>query len=430
LQRRYAALVNCHMQSAQSLAAGIHAVPDASASFATTLAAHRFLNNERVTLPALAEPLIESVRQEAPRECERFLLVAHDWSQLMYADHLSKKDRARLSSRGEPDGYELQSALAMSDRDGSPLAPLAMSLRAADGVHCSRDCQPRQALSPLDELEPTMRYIEERRLPLPAVHIIDAEADSVAHFREWSGQPNRWYLVRADDRLVAHQGDEQKCSALRAALHERQRFRYEREVLYHGRKASQWIAEAPVTLLRAGQRNRPAAGDRKRIAGVPLDLRLVISEVRDPQGVLLATWYLLTNLPEEVVAGDVALWYYWRWRIETYFKLMKSAGLNAESWQQETAAAIARRLLVASMACATVWRLARSTHPQAAPARRLLVRLSGRQMKHKQEFTIPAMLAGLWTLLSMIEVLNHYSLDEIRELAASCLATASPFQPP
>jgi len=418
------------MQSTQSLAAGIHAVPDASASFATTLAAHRFLNNERVTLPALAEPLIESVRQEASRECDRFLLVAHDWSQLMYPDHRSKKDRARLSSRGEPDGYELQTALAISDRDGSPLAPLAMSLRAADGVHCSRDCQPRQALSPLDELEPTMRSIEERRLPLPAVHIIDAEADSVAHFRQWSGQPNRWYLVRADDRLVEHQGNEQKCSALGAALDERQQFRYEREVTYQGRPASQWVAEASVTLRRAGQRNRPAAGDRKRIAGAPLDLRLVISEVRDPEGALLATWYLLTNLPEEVAAGDVALWYYWRWRIETYFKLMKTAGLNAESWQQETAAAIARRLLVASMACVTVWRLARSTHPQAVPARRLLVRLSGRQMKHRREFTIPALLAGLWNLLSMIEVLTHYSLDEIRELATLCLPTASPFQPP
>jgi len=418
------------MQSTQSLAAGIHAVPDASDSFATTLAAHRFLNNERVTLPALAEPLVEVVRQEAPRVCERFLLVAHDWSQLMYPDHQSKQDRARLSSRVEPDGYELQTALAISDRDGSPLAPLAMSLCAADGVHCSRDCQPRQALSPLDELGPTMRYVEERRLPLPVVHIIDAEADSVAHFREWSGHPNRWYLVRADDRLVEHEGVEQKCSALRAALHEWQRFRYEREVLYHGRKASQWIAEAPVRLLRAGQRNRPAAGDRKRIVGAPLELRLVISEVRDPEGALLATWYLLTNLPQEVAAGDVALWYYWRWRIETYFKLMKSAGLNAESWQQQTAGAIARRLLVASMACVTVWRLARSTHPQAAPARHLLIRLSGRQMKHGREFTIPALLAGLWTLLSMIDVLNHYSLDEIRELAALCLPTANPSRPP
>lgn len=123
-------------------------------------------------------------------------------------------------------------------------------------------------------------------------------------------------------------------------------------------------------------------------------------------------------------------WYYWRWRIETYFKLMKSTGLNAERWQQETAAAIASRLLVPSMACVTVWRLARSTHPQAAPTRQLLVRLSGRQIKHRGEFTIPALLAGLWTLLSMIEVLNHYSLDEIRELATLCLPTANPSQPP
>jgi hypothetical protein len=51
-------------------------------------------------------------------------------------------------------------------------------------------------------------------------------------------------------------------------------------------------------------------------------------------------------------------------------------------------------------------------------------------MKHRRGFTIPALLAGLWNLLSMIEVLNHYSLDEIRQIAALCLPTASPFQPP
>ena len=77
--------------------------------------------------------------------------------------------------------------------------------------------------------------------------------------------------------------------------------------------------------------------------GPALQLRLVVSEVRAADGTLLATWLLLTNLPAAVPAERVALWYYWRWRVESYFKLLKGAGLQLEHWQQETAAAIARR---------------------------------------------------------------------------------------
>ena len=55
---------------------------------------------------------------------------------------------------------------------------------------------------------------------------------------------------------------------------------------------------------------------RRRIAGSPLNLRLIISEVRVARGRVLAVWYLLTNVPAEVDAATIALWYYWRWRIE------------------------------------------------------------------------------------------------------------------
>jgi len=85
------------------------------------------------------------------------------------------------------------------------------------------------------------------------------------------------------------------------------------------------------------------------------------------------------------------LWYYWRWSIESFFKLLKSAGLQVEAWQQTTAPATAKRLLVASMACVTVWHLARSEHPQAPAARELLIRLSGRQMKRTTPYTMPAL---------------------------------------
>ena len=102
------------------------------------------------------------------------------------------------------------------------------------------------------------------------------------------------------------------------------------------------------------------------------------------------------------------MWYYWRWRIESYFKLMKSAGQALEDWQQESAGAITKRLLVASMSCVVVWRLARRDGPEATLLRYLLVRLSGRQMKRDRPVTAPALLAGFHTMLAMLDVLEHY----------------------
>lgn len=429
LQRRYWDLVTGHLQASQALAAGIHSLPGVAAPFAATLAAYRFLNNRRISLPALIEPLIEVARAEAATACDRYLLVVHDWSQLMYPQHDSKQDRVALSSKRVPEGYELQSALLVSDRDGSPLAPGVLSLRAADGVHCSRCGKVRQPESPLDELDFTMSYLERQQLPRPLVHVIDAEADSVGHFRQWSKRPGRYFLVRADDRLVEYAGQERRCSAIREELRRQNAFRQVREVLYRGKKAQQWVAEVPLRLVRAAQRNRPKTGDRQRIPGPPLSLRLVIAEVRDQTGQGLAYWYLLSNVPADVNAATMALWYYWRWSIETYFKLLKSAGMQVEVWQQETAAAIARRLLVASMACVTVWHLARSSHPQAETARQFLVRLSGRQMKYRQTFTLPALLAGFWVLVAMLDVLEDYSLQEIHELAKVALPTLQPKPP-
>lgn len=67
-------------------------------------------------------------------------------------------------------------------------------------------------------------------------------------------------------------------------------------------------------------------------------------------GHLLAEWYLLSNLEQEVAGERLALWYYWRWRIESYFKLLKGGGHQLENWQQESGEAVFKRLLIASQA--------------------------------------------------------------------------------
>jgi len=422
-------LVESHGAAVQALASGIHAVSQTTSAFAATQAAWRFFHNPRVSLSVLAAPLVEFARKESHIHCENYLLAAHDWSQLLYEQHPSKKDRLQLSSKHVPEGYEILTALLISDRDGLPIAPVEIGLRAADGVHCSRSEEVIAAVSPLDEILPVMEHVNQLSLPRPVVHIVDAEADSVDHYRQWDAA-GHLFLVRADNRLVQHAESEKRCSAIQAELRNQGKFKFSRPVLYRGRKAQQFVAEAAVVLTRAAQRNRPGVGDRRKIPGPPLALRLIVSEVRNLKGKLLASWFLLTNVAASVAAEQIALWYYWRWNIEKFFKLIKSAGLEVEEWQQESADAIARRLWVACMTCVSVWQLARSQQPAAKPARQLLIRLSGRQMKYGVKFTLPALLAGMWTLLTMLETLEHYTLDQLREIAAIALPKPFPATPP
>ena len=102
-----------------------------------------------------------------------------------------------------------------------------------------------------------------------------------------------FFLVRADDRLVEWESRERRCSVIQSILHERGKFREVRRVEYHGAPARQYVAEAQVRLLRTGQRNRPHAGDRQKLPGPALPLRLVLAEVCDGSGQTLATWRCL-----------------------------------------------------------------------------------------------------------------------------------------
>jgi hypothetical protein len=404
-----------HLSSAQLLAAGLRPPPSLARPMTAVQAAWRFYSNPQLTLPELAAPLRECARADVPAACENHVLVALDWCLLHYADHASKQDRVVLN--GSTDlGYELLNALAISDRDGSPIAPLCFELRADDGLHTTRAAAPLPAPSVLDGLEPVMEHVANQNLGREPVFIIDREADSVAHYRQWMAQSRR-FVVRANDaRLVLYEGQERRLIDVACGL----QLTMAREVKHKGKPATQFVGECPVVLHRPARAHRiePETGRKKHrdIKGEPLPLRLVVSEVRDKHGRVLARWLLLSSLPESASPALIALWYYWRWRIESYHKLLKGAGQQLESWQQESGAALTRRLLVAAMSAVVVWRLAREKSEHAAKMREMLIRLSGRQMKYGTSFTEPALMAGLGILLPMLDLLHEFDVEEIRQL--------------
>jgi hypothetical protein len=412
------------MATTSEVAAGLRAWPETAGSFAAAQAAWRFYTNPRVSLVQLAEPMIASARAAVASDCDQVVLAVHDWSGLSFNRHRSKADRIVLHHPQEL-GYELQTVLVLSDRTGRPLAPVYQGVRAADGVHSTRSENRLPVRAHLDEVSLTMSYVEGLNLGKKLVHVIDAEADSVLHLRRW--QRKKWaFLVRADAvRRVLFEGRDVRLGEVLAALQDQ--FHFSREVEFKGQRAQQYVAETVVTLHRYAKLHRVKKGRRVRkyVKGKPLTLRLVVSEVRDQAGQVLARWLLWTNLTT-VSADTLALWYYWRWRIESYFKLLKSAGQHVEQWQQERAQAVAKRLLVAAQACVVVWTLARSTAPEAEPARTFLVRLSGRLMKRQKPFTEPALLAGMWVLLAMLDALERYSVAELKQMAAFILPSPVP----
>ena len=116
--------------------------------------------------------------------------------------------------------------------------------------------------------------------------------------------------------------------------------------------------------------------------------------------------------------GITQLWYYWRWNIESYFKLMKSGGQELEHWQQESGSAILKRLLVASMACALVWCLQSNESEESVEFQQVLVRLSGKRLKRGHPPTPGILLSGLFVLLRIFDFLNHihFDLSQITQL--------------
>jgi IS4 transposase len=421
LQDRYQQLVREHCGHAQPLAAGPRILPDQCSTHAAAMAAWRFYLNPRTTFTRLAQPLLDAAADSATRHCQDFALVPIDWSVLDYRDHPSKTDRTQTGT-SKTLGYKLLSALLVSDRDGQPLAPLCEQLQTAEGLLSSRFDRPRLLRSVLDELTPLLNFVQGLPLGKRPVFLIDAEADSVDHYRQWHRRG--WlFLVRADAeryaRLAGQGGEELRLPAIAERLQQQGAFAQVRVVDYQGRKVLQHVAEAAVVLDRPGYQNRVIDGQRqqRRMVGKALPLRLIITELRDEQGQVLERWYLLTNVPAAVAAATIALWYYWRWRIETFWKLLKGAGQQVEHWQQENGRFILKRLLVASMACVLAWRLGHSQAPQAAAARRLVMGLSGRQVAYGKEYTQEGLLAGIWVLLAMAAVLEEMPASRLKEMA-------------
>jgi hypothetical protein len=361
----------------------------------------------------LAKPVLDCARQSLAGQCDKFALVAQDWTDLHYPSHTSKSDRIKL---GRDFGYKLHTSLLLSDRSGLPLAPVSLSLWNSQGVLTTRSPKSVADIAQLDDLINVMRYLDDQHWGKPLVHIIDREADSVTHLRQWAFTGHYFVVRGKDNPTVIYEGRRQRLKEVAKQVELKNGAVVE---VAANLTAQELVGETMIILKRDGCPQRHTNGEkqvRKRVRGRRIRLRLIVSELRLPDETILAQWMLISNLPAEVEAETISKWYYWRWSIESYFKLMKSGGHQLEQWQQESAQAIAKRLLIVAMASVVIWQLMSAKDAESERIRKLLIRLSGRQVR-KGQATGSAMLAGMWSLISMLDALEEYEIGELKGMA-------------
>jgi hypothetical protein len=412
LHNAYAILIKGFGKSGSRTAAGPGATVAGikPASFAQKL--WRFCSDSRVEVSALIEPMHELIRRELA-DRPGILLAVHDWSTLSFGGHPSKTDRVKLTHASDV-GYDLATVLVVRGDDGAPIAPALVSLTTAEGVLSTRDDAMAADLCHIDQVREAMGFVRDLRFDTTVVHVIDREADSVNHWRQWSAD-GHLALVRADDRKVLCDGQETSLVAVAERLREEGCFKDAGAARYHGRLARLYVAETEVVLHRPGKRNE---GNKKiEIPGPPLPLRLVVTEVRDSKGHVLARWLLLTNVPAALAdAATIAMWYYFRWRIESLHKLLKSAGWELEHWLQCNGERLLIKLMLALGACVSIWALERRSDAQSEAFKKLLMELSGRQTKQRRPITTSGLLAGLWVIQCGVELLARHGPDELNAM--------------
>ena len=388
-------------------------------TFATTQAVWRFLNNDRVTFSQLNQPLTELAREEIASSPHSYALVVHDWSRLQFHSHHKKHDRLKMTHSADV-GYELQSSLLVDAASGLPVAPLAQTLTDSKGCRSTLTDGLSGSQTHMDALTADITRVEALDIGKTLVHLIDREGDSVAHMRALSAQGLYWLIRGKEGHQVTYQG----CSHKVGAVADNLVFGTSKQIDYKGKKSCLSVGEAPVALTRAAKPKRTDRKTGRRVkvqAGPPLPVRLVVARLSDSEGRELGRWTLLTNVEDNISGDEIAQWYYWRWSIESFFKLIKGAGHDVESWLQRSADAVLRRLLIAGMACVLAWRLQRASDEENVRARRLMCRLSGRQQKRGRLESAPAILAGLSVLLNTLTLLLEYTPEELTRLATTVL---------
>jgi hypothetical protein len=324
--------------------------PEACGSDSAAEALYRFLRNDRVSLAAILEPHLRATTDRCHAVGE--VLVIHDTTEHNFTGHTARTGLTVVGPQRH--AFWMHTTLAVSaDEVRAPLgvlgvtpfvrkhrgeagppppwrerfnAPEKHSRRWLDGVMTARA-----------RLGPHVR----------AIHVMDREGDSYELFSDLVAHGDAFVIrVHYDRRVTAT--ETQPADTLHGAIPQTEAW-CERTVLLTprphthrpkdtarrhparaGRSAQLRLAARSVILQRPDQYSRGVA------ATLAVNV-IYVWEVDPPAGEAPVEWRLLTTAPIDTVdqLRQVVEWYQTRWRIEEFFKALKT-GCAYEQRQLES----------------------------------------------------------------------------------------------
>lgn len=394
--------------------------------FSQVQGAWRFLNNPKVEIEELFSPVVDNLNSQINKQCDKYLLAASDWSWVDFKSYTSKRELIKENNRGvsKKIGYDLQTILALSDRTGEPIAPISHSLKTSKKVYSTYNDNVDTKLTHLEALTQAIKSIPKfLKTDKKIVHIVDRESDSIAFMRDLIKDNNLFLLrVKNNSKVFYHHEDLKKDIEIKQIdLANKLSFGTKvKTIKYKGKKATIYVNECDIIIKRDAtkkRKNKDGKNQIQRIKGDPIKLRFIVERLIDDKGEIVAQWLLVSNLFDTSIKSEtLATWYYHRWKIESYFKLLKSSGFNLEQWQQIEPIALFKRLLIVSQACMLVWKIANDSSTNAKKIRDFLIQLSGKQIQRKVEFTYPALLSGLESYLTMMDILVKFDINDLLKM--------------
>jgi transposase-like protein/DDE family transposase len=336
---------------------------------------YRFVNNPRVT----AEGILAPHRRETARRARaaKTVVVAHDTTECNFGKS-ARVDLGRVG-RGQSYGFYAHFALAIeADEHRTPLGVVGLGIHTRTGTKGRRGHRALQS-SPDNEFHRWPRVLAEARMLLEpevsAIHVMDREADSYAFMADLCASDAR-FVIRMAQATRSTVPDGKVAEACAGAT---VRARREVPITARGRSplpsnrkrypprkarvAKLKIAATQVTL------KRPASANKHPARTLSLNV-VVVTEPKPPKRQAPIEWRLWTrepvDTPEQVLA--IVDYYRCRWRIEEYFKALKT-GCSIEKRQLETHDALVNVLALYSP---IAWRLLRlrtiAQRPDKRPA--------------------------------------------------------------
>ena len=349
-------------------------INQACEDWAETKAAYRFFQNESVQVDEIlaAHRCKTALRAKA----HRTVLALQDTSYFVYTSHPKTEGLGKMSmKKGKnvqkiySNGLVVHTCLAVTT-EGLPLGLLDQNIysrqlrseKTGKGVksYAHLPVEEKESYRWLTSLENTKKVMGKTDV----VTVCDREADLYDFFRcsQQVGAPvlvrarmdrtiNRSsrYAEREVEKLWEHMGEQPEAGSYTIAIPKRTKTKHCKEREARTAKVSvrygSFVFNPPRNHVKHNKEDLP-----------DIDMYAIhIVEAIPPAGEEPVEWMLLTTLPVRSFdeACEKARWYSLRWRIEMYFKVLKS-GFRVEACRLGRADRLARYLTVMSI---VAWRL-------------------------------------------------------------------------